>query len=236
VAVIPARGGSKRIPLKNIRPFRGRPVVARTIATLRAAGLFDAIVVSTDDPRIAEIARDAGAEVPFLRSPDLSDDLTPTTPVVLDAIDRYRRVTGKPIGEVCIAYPASPLLTPDDVLAAHRLLQESGVDSVFCAAAHSAPIRRAWRQSGDGLAEMVWPEFENVRSQDLEPTYFDAGQFYWWAVGTAERKASGEQLSTAMYVVDRWRIQDIDNEEDWVSAELAYEILVRLSYLRDLDS
>lgn len=225
VAVIPARGGSKRIPRKNIRPFHGVPLISRTIATLRDSGLFELVVVSTDDEEIAEIARQAGAEVPFIRSEELSDDHTPTVPVVVDAIERLEQLGGWTLGDVCVAYPAAVFVTRDDLAAAREVMRASSADGVFCAAAHAAPILRSWRKTTDGLAEMIWPEYTNTRSQDLEPAFFDTGQFYWWAEGTWKMRAAGHPVTTAMHTVERWRVQDIDDEEDWRAAELIFELI-----------
>lgn len=225
---MPARGGSKRIPRKNLRPFSGVPLIARTVGSLVDTGLFDSIVVSTDDPEIAAIAVEAGAQAPFLRSGELSGDHTPTGPVVLDAIERFQRHAGIDVGEVCIAYPAAVCSGSDDYKAARELLHSSGVDTVFCAAAYPAPILRSWRQVADGRAEMIWPEHALTRSQDLEPAFHDTGQFYWWAEGVWQRKAAGEPVSTAMYLMERWRVQDIDDEEDWKAAEVTFEVLQRM--------
>lgn len=228
IAVVPARGGSKRIPRKNIRPFLGVPLIARTIETLKSSDLFERIVVSTDDEEIAEVARHAGAEIPFIRSSELSDDHTPTVPVVLDAIKRLEVLSEASVGEICVVYPAAVFVTSADLVAAHQVLTEKGADSVFCAAAHAAPILRSWRQRADGFAEMIWPEHASTRSQDLETAYFDTGQFYWWASGTWKRRAAGKPVTAAMHVLERWRVQDIDDEEDWRAAELTFQLLERL--------
>lgn len=225
VAVIPARGGSKRIPRKNIRLFHGVPLISRTIATLRDSGLFRAVLVSTDDEEIAEIARQAGAEVPFIRSKELSDDHAPTVPVVVDAIERLEQMSGPVLGDICVAYPAAVFVTRDDLVAAREVMKVSSADGVFCAAAHAAPILRSWRKTVDGMAEMIWPEFADTRSQDLEQAFFDTGQFYWWAEGTWKMRAAGDPVTTAMHTVERWRVQDIDDEEDWRAAELTFELV-----------
>ncbi len=227
IAIIPARGGSKRIPRKNIRPFHGVPLLGRTIGILAASGLFDRVIVSTDDDEIAAVAAEAGAEVPFRRSPDLSDDHTPTVPVIVDAIKQLEQAGSSNIGPVCVAYPAAVFITPADLIAARDLMLTNGAQSVFCAAAHAAPILRSWYRLDNGLAEMIWPEHELTRSQDLEPAFYDTGQFYWWAEGTWQLQAAGESVTTAMYVVERWRVQDIDDEEDWRTAELAFELIQR---------
>ena len=222
LAIIPARGGSKRIPRKNIRPFAGVPMLARTIAILRAAAVFDRIVVSTDDDEIAEIALKAGAEVPFRRPPELANDMAGTVPVIQHAI----RALEAPVAEhVCCVYPAAVLARPDDLREAHRMLVDSGADFVFTAAAFGHPIQRALKRNADGSCDMFWPEYRETRSQDLEPAYHDAGQFYWGL-----RDAWLEQRPifagrSRMLVLPSYRVQDIDTPEDWDRAELIFRSL-----------
>lgn len=219
IAVIPARGGSKRIPRKNIRPFLGVPLIVRPIATLLESNLFDHVVVSTEDDEIAEIAEAAGAWVPFRRSVELADDHTPTVPVILDAIEKVEAITGRAVGEVCVTYPAAVFMTVDHLTGARRLAQDDRIDIVMTAAEFPAPIMRAWRQTPDGSAEMVWPEHRNTRSQDLEPAFYDAGQFYWWAAEAHIRLKTGLDPSVGLLVLDPSIVQDIDTEVDWAEAE-----------------
>jgi len=223
VAVIPARGGSKRIPRKNIRPFLGVPLLARTVAVLQSSGLFDRIVVSTDDDEVAEVAVGAGAEVPFRRAGSLADDQTPTVPVVADAIAQLgMREVG---AQVCCIYPTAVLLQINDLMRAVRLLEDPAVDYVVPVAPFSAPIQRALRVDDDGRCEMIWPENLTVRSQDLEPAFHDAGQFYWGATDAwvAKRPVFGPR--TRAVVLPSGAVQDIDTEEDWVVAEHRFRLL-----------
>ncbi len=225
VAIVPARGGSKRIPRKNIRPFHGIPLIERTLLTLLESELFFDVVVSTDDQEIAEVARDAGASVPFMRPASLADDHTPTVPVILDALDRLSE-SGLSIGEVAVVYPAAVFTTLHDLAISLEQLHRAIVDQVFSACEYEAPIQRAWRRTSDGLARMLNPEHANTRSQDLEPAYFDAGQFYWWAAGTAEKLRRSESITRAMYLMPPWRVQDIDTPQDWEMAERLFEAQV----------
>lgn len=219
VAIVPARGGSKRIPRKNVRPFHGVPLIVRTLTTLVESDLFDHVVVSTDDDEIADISEHAGAWVPFRRSAYLADDLTPTVPVILDAIDRVQDLTKSSVGEVLVAYPAAVFMTVEDLELSLSIHRQSRVDVTMSATIYPAPILRSWRMLPDGSAEMIWPEHSLTRSQDLEPAYHDAGQFYWWSPGVWQRLAAGDSAIYGMYVMPRWRVQDIDNEEDWIAAE-----------------
>lgn len=224
LAVIPARGGSKRIPRKNIRPFVGMPMLSRTIAMLRAAGVFDHIVVSTDDEEISDIASKAGALVPFRRPQELSTDTAATLPVVAHAIGEMN-ARGLLSDYVSCVYPAAVLSRPSDVRTAYDLLRTAGVDYVFTATSFPYPIQRALRKLPDGSCEMFWPEHRETRSQDLEPAYHDAGQFYF---GRSEAWLQGSPLfgrRSKMLELPRYRVQDIDTPEDWVRAETIFRLL-----------
>jgi N-acylneuraminate cytidylyltransferase len=227
-AVIPARGGSKRIPRKNIKPFLGIPLLVRTIALLREARLFDRIVVSTDDDEIAELAASAGAEVPFRRPEELSDDRSPTFPVVVHAIRMMEQRALQP-SLVCCVYPAAVLTRGDDLRRAVEILRETSASYVFTATPYSYPIQRALRKTATGRCEMIWPEYGESRSQDLEPAFHDAGQFYF-----GRREAWLEQIPlfssfSRMLIIPHYRAQDIDTSEDWKRAELVFELLERES-------
>ena len=223
LAIVPARGGSKRIPRKNIRSFLGVPLLARTIGILRASGVFSRIVVSTDDQDIAAIARDAGAEVPFMRPASLADDFTPTIPVVVHAIDEVEG-QGQMFGLICCVYPAAVLSRPDDFREAARTLSIGDSDYVFAATSFPYPIQRALRRTDAGC-EMLWPEHRQTRSQDLEPAYHDAGQFYF-----GRREAWLEHRPffsprSRMHLMPGHRVQDIDTLEDWQRAELLFQTI-----------
>lgn len=218
IAVIPARGGSKRIPRKNIRSFAGRPMIGYAVDAALASNLFDHIVVSTDDAEIADIARDAGALLPFMRPAELADDTTPTVPVVQHALEQCVAL-GWRIDHLCCIYPGVPFLQPEDLVATLRLVELGAAPYVFPVTAFPSPIQRALRLGPDGRVAPFMPENVNVRTQDLEPFYHDAGQFYW---GTADAWRQGLNIHAngAGYPIPEWRVVDIDTPEDWDRAEL----------------
>lgn len=217
-AVIPARGGSKRIPRKNIRPFCGRPMIAWTIAALRESGCFSRIVLSTDDDEIAAIGRELGAEVPFRRPSELSEDHTATLPVIAHAV-RHLADRGEDLGKVCCAYATAPMLSPDDLRAAMRMLEETGADYVFSCTTFAFPIMRALKiESGGGVVPM-FPAAIASRSQDLPQAIHDAGQFYWGQADAFARERPIFSPQSRAYMIPRHRVQDIDTEEDWMRAE-----------------
>ena len=218
LALIPARGGSKRIPRKNIRPFRGRPMIAWSIAAAQAAGCFDRIVVTTDDEEIAELAESHGAEVPFLRPAHLADDQATTQAVVLHAV-QWCDQQGLPVEAVCCLYATAPFVQPGDLAEAAQLLALAPAHSfVFTATSFPFPIQRAIRIDAKGGSAMFQPELFNTRSQDLEEAYHDAGQFYWGS--SAAWKTNTHIHSNAVgYVIPSWRTIDIDTPDDWTRAE-----------------
>jgi pseudaminic acid cytidylyltransferase len=220
IAVILARGGSKRILRKNIRPFAGRPVIAYAIAAARCSGLFEHVVVSTDDPEIAEIARGEGAEVPFIRPAELSDDYTPTVPVMAHAIHNCIRIGWK-VDIACCIYSAVPFIEIADMTGALSLLKSSGADYCFPVTEFPSPVQRALKRDAEGRMAPFYPEFELVRSQDLEPAYHDAGQFYWGRKSAWIHNPS-IFCSGVGYPIPQWRVVDIDTEKDWVRAELLF--------------
>ncbi len=224
LAIIPARGGSKRIPRKNIKPFCGKPMMAWSIEAARLSGCFDHIIVSTDDGEIAELARQYGAEVPFMRPPELSDDYSGTIPVIAHAIDWMNRNTGA-VSLACCIYATAPFVQPEDLKRGLSLLQDSGADYAFSVTSYAFPIQRAIRINASDRVEMFQPEHFTTRSQDLEEAYHDAGQFYW---GRAQAWLTGQAVFSSQSVpilLPRSRVQDIDTPEDWVRAELLYRLL-----------
>lgn len=221
VCVIPARGGSKRIPRKNIRPFHGRPMIGWSIAAAQGSGVFDRIVVSTDDAEIAAVARDQGAEVPFVRPADLSGDHAATVPVIAHAVAALDLPADTP---VCCLYATAPLVQPADLLAALALLQP-GVSYVMAVTTFPYPVQRALRRDAQGGVTMMAPEHMTTRSQDLEEAWHDAGQFYWaraetWAAGVPVFGPGARGLA-----LPRHRVQDIDTPEDWARAEALFTVL-----------
>ncbi len=218
LAVIPARGGSRRIPRKNVRPFAGRPMIGHAIALARATGLFDRIVVSTDDDEIAAVALAEGAELPFRRPAELADDHTSTMAVLAHAVATLQWPDQAP---VCCLYPAVPLLRPSDVCQALALLQEGGCDFVYPVLAFESPVQRALRRDAQGHTIPMYPQHTGARTQDLEPAFHDAGQFYWgraaaWRAGTSPL-AGGRSI-----VLLPWQAVDIDTPDDWARAEALY--------------
>lgn len=225
IAVIPARGGSKRIPRKNIRPFCGKPMIAYAIETALASALFEHVVVSTDDDEIAEVALRYGAEVPFRRPSILADDHTGTLPVMAHAIERCQSM-GWDVDAACCIYPAVPLLQPSDLREGCRLLEKSGEEFAFPIVAFPSAIQRALHMLPDGHVKPMHPEYTGTRTQDLEPAYYDAGQFYWGLTTAWLRGVSPHQVGVAM-AIPEWRAVDVDTPSDWRRAELLYRVLQR---------
>lgn len=224
LCVIPARGGSKRIPRKNVRPFHGRPMIAWSIAAALESGAFDHVIVSTDDEEIIEIAKAEGAEVPFRRPADLADDLTPTVPVIAHAIAEAEKIWGE-IPLICCLYATAPFVQASDLAKARALLTDSGADYALPVTSFPFPIQRGVRLSEDGRMEMFQPEHALTRSQDLEEAYHDVGQFYW---GQRDAWLAGKTIigpDAAPLIIPRHRAQDIDTLEDWARAEHMFAAL-----------
>jgi pseudaminic acid cytidylyltransferase len=229
LCVIPARGGSKRIPRKNIREFCGKPMIAWSIEAAQASACFDQIIVSTDDAEIADVARQWGAEVPFKRPGKLADDFAGTTPVVAHAV-QWHQDHGQEPSAVCCLYPTAPFVEPGDIKKGLDLLLQVAVDRfVFTATSYSSPVQRALRLDPvNGEAHMRQPEQFSMRSQDLEPAYHDAGLFYW---GRPQAWLNSDNLFEAsqLLLLPRWRVQDIDTIEDWIMAEFLYKAHSKIS-------
>lgn len=224
IAIIPARGGSKRIPRKNIRDFCGKPMIAWSVEAAHRSGLFDHIMVSTDDDEIAEVALSSGAEVPFRRPPELADDHTATRPVVNHAIGEAERLWGR-IEYVCCIYATAPFLQVHDLKQGFDRLVETGADFAFSVTSFPYPIQRALKLASNGGVEMFHPEYRQYRSQDLEPAYHDAGQFYWGRAALFIENGDTFSSSSIPVVLPNWRVVDIDNEEDWQRAEQLFKCL-----------
>ena len=224
LAVIPARGGSKRIPRKNIKLFCGKPMIAWSIEAALQSGCFDQVVVSTDDAEIAEVARQHGAQVPFMRPAELSDDHIGTTAVIAHAIDWFI-AHGQTPAQVCCLYATAPFVSADDLRRGLTVLTETGSDYAFSVTSYAFPIQRAIRITEQSRVEMFNPEHFNTRSQDLEEAYHDAGQFYW---GRATAWLTGRVIfgpHTAAVQLPRYRVQDIDTAEDWQRAEYLFRVI-----------
>lgn len=216
LAIIPARGGSKRIPRKNIKDFLGKPIIAYSIETALESELFDEVMVSTDDKEIAEISKEYGAEVPFMRSDENADDHATLADVVDEVRESYTRIN-RSFEYVCCILATAPLIDTAVLEKGLTILKKSQANTVKPVVRFSYPIQRAVRMNQEGVLEMFKPEHMKTRSQDLEPAYHDAGQFYWcrYELGMRGNNKIGFEISELL-------VQDIDNEEDWEVAELKY--------------
>ena len=226
IAIIPARGGSKRIPRKNIKPFCGVPLLARTISLLQSTGLFARIIISTDDVEVAEIATTAGAEAPFVRDPSLADDHTGTTAVIRDTIERLE-AAGDQLGIVCCVYAAAILASPRSLAECSTLAATGLYDYVLPVTPFRYPVQRGLRLTSDNGCEMLWPENLTRRSQDLEPVFHDVGQFYFGqkVAWMDERPIFGPR--SRVVIIPHTMTQDIDTPEDWERAEAIYDAFVK---------
>lgn len=223
IAIIPARGGSKRIPRKNIKTFCGKPMIAWAIGAAKASDLFDHVIVSTDDSEIAAVAENWGAETPFMRPEELADDLTPTVPVVAHAVKSCMD-SGWAVDYACCIYPCAPLLQAADLVASLEVLHERDADFVYPVTEYAHPIQRAMRRLPGGEMQFFNPEFELTRTQDLETAYHDAGQFYWGkaAAWLEHKKMHTDGLGMP---IPNWRVVDIDSADDWARAENIFRSL-----------
>jgi len=223
VAIIPARGGSKRIPRKNIKDFYGKPLIAYSIEVALASNLFNKVIVSTDDEEIALISKKYGAEVPFIRPKKLSDDFTATRDVINHALN-YLKNNGEEFDYICTIYATAPLLESKYLIEGFNKLKESNVVNTFSSTSMPFPIQRTFKLTVDGRCEMFSPEYFRTRSQDLEEAYQDAGQFYWKKLN----KKSDEIMfgkDSIPIILPRHLVQDIDTLEDWKRVELMYQVL-----------
>jgi pseudaminic acid cytidylyltransferase len=221
IAIIPARGGSKRIPRKNIRIFAGKPMIAHAITAARTSGLFDRIVVSTDDEEIGVIAREWGAETPFIRPSELANDYTPTVPVIAHSIQACQAL-GWSFDGVCCIYPGVPFIRNEDLLGTFALFQESSADYCFPVTEFPSAIQRALKRDDKGKMLTFYPQYELTRTQDLESAYYDAGQFYWGRASSWQNNPMVYSNGIG-YVIPNWRVVDIDTPEDWFRAELLFK-------------
>ncbi|HGY9624957.1 pseudaminic acid cytidylyltransferase [Pseudomonas putida] len=224
VAIIPARGGSKRIPRKNIKIFCGKPMIAWSIEAALKSGCFDKVIVSTDDDEIAEVALRWGAEVPFMRPKNLADDYTGTLPVIKQAIEAMASQQ-MIIDEACCIYATAPFVTADDLKRGAEILHERGSPYAFSVTSYPFPIQRAVRLNHEGHVSMFQPEHFLTRSQDLEEAYHDAGQFYWGKVSAWLAQVPFFCSDSVGVVLPRYRVQDIDTPEDWLRAEWMFKTI-----------
>lgn len=222
LCIIPARGGSKRIPRKNIKSFMGKPIMAYSIEAAKASGLFDEVMVSTDDEEFAEVARQYGASVPFLRSEKTSNDFAGTEDVMLEVLDEYKKL-GKEFDNFCCLYSTAPFVTADRLKEAYKLLNDD-VDAAFTVVQYSYPIQRSLKKNSDNYVEMNFPQYADARSQDLEPIYHDAGQFYFVKTQSFRDEFTLWCKRTAPLILSELEVQDLDTLTDWQLAEMKFKL------------
>ena len=224
IAIITARGGSKRIPRKNIKSFCNKPIIAYSIEAAINSNIFDEVMVSTDDKEITEIAVNYGAKVPFIRSADTSDDFATTADVINEVLQNYKS-SGVNTDYFCCIYPTAPFITPEKLGTAYEMLIKEKADSVITVVQYSYPPQRSLRIENHRLI-INYPEYKRARSQDLSPIYHDCGQFYF--VNTESFSKSGELIgnNTIPLIVDELEVQDIDTMQDWIIAENKYKLMI----------
>lgn len=224
VAVIPARGGSKRIPHKNIKPFCDKPMITYSIEAAKGASIFDRIIVSTDSKKIASIAKESGAEVPFMRPCKLAGDHAGTDAVVLHALKRLME-DGEKIDYICCIYATAPFVKAEYIIKGYNLLRDKNAASCFSVTTYSFPIFRSLKINNQNRLEMFWPEYRETRSQDLTEAYHDAGQFYWADVKKYLKEKQFYSKDSVPVILPRYLVQDVDTHEDWETAEKMYSVL-----------
>ena len=223
LAIITARGGSKRIPRKNIKPFLGQPIIVYSIRAAIESGVFEEVMVSTDDAEIAEIAKASGAVVPFLRSADTANDFATTADVIAEVLEAYKQ-RGREFDTICCIYPTAPFVSAEKLRTAMEALTEKEADSVIPVVRFSFPPQRGVVMQ-DGFMQFKWPEYALARSQDLEPFYHDAGQFYCLQVQSFMEQKRLVMEKTVPIEMPELEVQDIDTEEDWQIAEVKYKVM-----------
>ncbi len=224
IAVITARGGSKRIPRKNIKEFCGKPILAYSIEAALKSGIFDEVMISTEDDEIAKIAQSYGAAFPFRRSEKTAGDHAMTIDVMLEVVEEYKKI-GKEPDTVCCIYPTAPFVTAEKLIQADELMKETNADAVIPVVKFSFPPQRCFIIDGDYM-KFKWPENELKRSQDLEPFYHDAGQFYLLKTDIMKEEHTLVPNKTAPFILDEMEVQDIDNMDDWNIAEIKYKAMM----------
>ncbi|MBO5473844.1 MAG: pseudaminic acid cytidylyltransferase [Lachnospiraceae bacterium] len=223
IAIITARGGSKRIPRKNVKPFCGKPIITYSIKAALDSGLFDEVMVSTEDEEIAQIAREAGAQVPFMRSSESAGDYASTDDVLLEVLEAYR-TQGRTFDSFCCLYPTAPFVTAEKLKTAMALLEKA--DSVMPVVPFSFPPQRCMVLNEEGELRMKWPEHAKTRSQDLEPYYHDCGQFYCCKTELFLQYKTTDLPHMVPVIMSELEVQDIDNPDDWEIAELKYKKMI----------
>ena len=223
LCIIPARGGSKRIPRKNIKPFMGKPIIAYSIDAALGSGIFDEVMVSTDDADFAAVARQYGANVPFMRSAATANDYASTEDVIIEVLDEYKK-QGKVFDNLCCLYSTAPFVTAGRLKEAYDKMISEGVDAVFTVVAYSYPIQRCLHIV-DGKIGMKWPEFQSARSQDLETIYHDAGQFYFARVPQLLIEKDLWMKNSVPLILPETEVQDLDTLSDWQLADMKFNLL-----------
>lgn len=224
LAIITARGGSKRIPRKNIRDFLGKPIIAYSIETALKSGVFNEVMVSTDDDEIAEIAKKFGAKIPFKRSNETSNDTATTTDVIIEVLSEYNK-RNLNFDYACCIYPTAPFIKPESLKSGLDKMIQDNTIAAFPVVKYSYPIQRSLEISNDGKLSMICPEHSRSRSQDLIPRYHDAGQFYWFKVSEIKPNMELLKMKASPIILSEKEVQDIDTEEDWILAELKFKLL-----------
>ncbi len=224
IAIIPARGGSKRIPNKNIRLFLGKPIISYPIRAALNSGLFEEVMVSTDSVLIADVAKEYGAKVPFTRSPENATDLAPLKDVILEVLNNYSS-KGTKFDYFCCLLPASPLIKAERLTESFQSLIDNNSSSLIPVVKYSHPVQRAFRINESGILEMMWPENSLKRTQDLESTYHDSGSFYWALTNSFEKENTFFTTNCMPMVLPESEVQDIDDEQDWLMAEMKFQQL-----------
>lgn len=222
LCIIPARGGSKRIPRKNIKPFMGKPIISYSIEAAKASGLFDEVMVSTDDEEFAEVARQYGASVPFYRSEATANDFAGTEDVILEVINEYQK-RGQVYDNICCLYSTAPFVTAERLKEGFSLLGDN-VDAAFTVVQYSYPVQRSLKKTDTGYVEMNFPQYYDARSQDLEPIYHDAGQFYFLKTKSFREEFTLWCKRTAPLVLSELEVQDLDTLTDWQLAEMKFKL------------
>jgi pseudaminic acid cytidylyltransferase len=228
VCIIPARGGSKRIPRKNIRDFCGKPMIAWSIEAAKACGVFDRIIVTTDSDEVAAVAQDWRAEIPFMRPPELADDHATTDAVIVHAL-KWLQKNGSHPEYACCLYATAPFTRPKYILKGLEILKSKGAAGAFSVTSFPYPVFRGLKITGAGTLEMFWPEHRMTRSQDLPEAYHDAGQFYWMDVIRYLKNPALFDSQSLPIILPRHLVQDIDTEEDWKRAELMFQAMPQAS-------
>lgn len=220
LALITARGGSKRIPRKNIKDFFGKPMISWAIETTIKSGIFDEVMVSTEDTEIADISKKYGAQVPFIRSAKNADDIAGTEEVILEVLNCYELIN-KQFDFVCCIYPTTPLMTVERLFESRNKLIDGKYDTVFPVIKYGYPVQRALKSKNNNI-QMVWPEYENTRTQDLETYYHDAGQYYWLDVKKFNLHKQLFSSNSGFIELSEMETQDVDNLDDWNLTEIKF--------------